>query len=105
MKPPPLEALLMMAWLPAPAAQARGSGNGRPGGKPAAAGTLAFFTVAPGGGVKGKMGAARPVNAREVQPTSSAGLHAPPAETCTRTGSGLSASIANPTFAINQPLS
>src|SRR5258708_38959026 len=66
MKPPPLEALLMMAWLPAPAAQARGSGNGRPGGKPAAAGTVTVFTVAPGGGVKGKLEAAGRVNDREV---------------------------------------
>ena len=50
------------------------------------AGTLAIFTFAPGGGVNVKLDAAGRANEIEVYPIWNAGLAAPRAKICTRSG-------------------
>src|SRR5450755_952062 len=88
MKPPPLPPDI------AP------SGPARPAGP---AGTLAVFTLAPGGGVNAKLDAAGRANEIEVKPIWNAGLDEPRAKTCTRSGRYLLASTAMLTRPMREP--
>ena len=69
------------------------------------AGSMIVFTLAPGGGLKAKLDAAGRANESEVYPTPNAGLDAPRAKTCTRSGSESRASMAILTWPISDRLS